>query len=37
MKTVNIVFEDEEFERLKKAKGELSWRAFILKLLEGSR
>lgn len=30
MKTINISFEDKEYEELLKVKGELSWRAFIL-------
>nr|URC17116.1 MAG: hypothetical protein [Lokiarchaeota virus Ratatoskr Meg22_1012] len=34
MKYINIVFEDKEFEFLKEKKGNLSWREFILKLLE---
>jgi predicted CopG family antitoxin len=34
MKNLNITFEDEEFEKLKKAKGELSWHDFVLSLAE---
>jgi predicted CopG family antitoxin len=34
MKSLYIVFEDEEFEKLKKAKGELSWHDFVLSLVE---
>ena len=32
MKTINETFTDEEFERLKKAKGDKSWHDFILGL-----
>lgn len=32
MKTVNVVFEDEEFKALVKVKGTKSWRNFILEL-----
>jgi len=35
MKTVNVVFEDEEFKALAKAKGSKSWHDFILTLLQG--
>lgn len=34
MKSINPVFEDDEFERLKQAKGSMTWRKFILDLLE---
>jgi len=34
MKTVNVVFENEEFELLMKAKGTKSWHDFILTLAE---
>ena len=34
MKNINIVFTDEEHEKLTKAKGELSWHKFILTLLK---
>lgn len=34
MKQINIYFEDGEFEQLSKAKGNLSWHDFILKLVE---
>lgn len=34
MKTINVTFSDENHELLVKAKGELSWHDFILKLLE---
>ena len=30
MKTINVTFEDKEFKQLIKAKGELSWKEFIL-------
>lgn len=31
MKTINISFDDETYERLIEAKSELSWRSFIIK------
>ena len=31
MKTINVTFEDLEFEKLVKIKNNLSWQAFILK------
>jgi hypothetical protein len=33
MKQINVYFEDEEFSELDKAKGDMSWREFILVLL----
>lgn len=30
MKTLNETFTDEEFKRMKKMKGKLSWRNFII-------
>ena len=35
MKTLNIHFTDEEYKRLKKAKGTLSWHDLIIKLGRG--
>jgi predicted CopG family antitoxin len=32
MKNLNETFTDEEFEKLKQAKGKLSWHDFILQL-----
>jgi predicted CopG family antitoxin len=32
MKTINVPFEDKDYEDLLKAKGELSWHDFILTL-----
>ena len=32
MKRINDVFENEEFEELKKKKGKMTWREFILNL-----
>ncbi len=32
MRNINEMFEDEEFEFLKKAKGKKTWRQFILDL-----
>jgi len=34
MKSINVYFEDEDYKRLEKEKGSLTWRDFILKLLE---
>jgi hypothetical protein len=34
MKSINVTFEDEEMKHLKTAKGKLSWRFFILKMLD---
>jgi len=33
MKTINEPFEDKDYDKLVKAKGELTWHDFILKLL----
>ncbi len=35
MKNINVTFEDSEFKKLEGAKGELSWREFILENLKG--
>jgi len=32
MKTINITFEDKEFESLIKKKGDVSWHDFIMQL-----
>jgi len=37
MKTINVVFTDEEHEALVKAKKNKSWHDFILKLAEGRK
>lgn len=34
MKTINVTFEDEEYKRLIRKKGKLSWHDFIIKLAE---
>lgn len=34
MKTINITFENKEFENLKRKKGKKSWHDFILKIEE---
>ena len=34
MKTINVTFEDKEHQKLTEKKGELSWREFILKLID---
>lgn len=31
MKTINVTFEDEEYDKLIKRKGDLSWHDFIIK------
>lgn len=33
MKVITIYFEDEDFKKLKRVKGELSWRDLILTLI----
>lgn len=33
MRTLNIPLDDKDFKRLERAKGALSWREFILKLV----
>ena len=30
MKTLNISFEDKEYEKLEKKKGKLTWKQFIM-------
>jgi len=40
MKTINVTFEDKEFEQLESVKQESkceSWRSFILHFIEGSK
>ena len=32
MKTINVTFEDKEFQQLNKIKGDINWREFILQL-----
>ena len=34
MKQLNITFEDSEHKKLVKAKGDMGWREFIMKLTE---
>jgi len=34
MKTINVTFEDEEFEALSNRKDSKSWREFILSLIQ---
>lgn len=33
MKSINVYFEEEDYEKLKEAKGKMSWRDFILQLI----
>lgn len=37
MKTINVTFEDEEYELLNIAKKELGWREFILTLVKSKK
>jgi predicted CopG family antitoxin len=37
MKTINVTFEDEEFDELETAKGEDNWRDFILTLVTSKK
>ena len=32
MKTINVTFEDEEFEQIEKAKGEMNWHDFVMQI-----
>jgi hypothetical protein len=32
MRTINVVFEDREYDQLNKLKGDLTWHDFLLKL-----
>lgn len=32
MRTLNLVLENEDFDKLEKAKGEMIWRDFIMQL-----
>jgi predicted CopG family antitoxin len=34
MRSINVYFEDKDFEELEEAKGKQSWRDFILSLLD---
>ncbi len=34
MKSINITFEDTEFNKLKTAKGDMSWHDFIMTMLD---
>ncbi|MBA7526078.1 hypothetical protein ES705_18238 [subsurface metagenome] len=34
MKSITVYFEDEEFEKIKKAKKKTSWHDFILQIAE---
>lgn len=34
MRTVNVVFEDEEFDKLETKKGKKSWHDFLLELVK---
>ena len=34
MKTLNVVFEDKEYADLEKAKGDMTWRVFVLTLVK---
>jgi hypothetical protein len=34
MRTLNLVFEDKEYDKLLRAKADTTWHDFILKLVE---
>lgn len=34
MKSINVYFENKEFEKLSRAKGDLSWHDFIMNLIK---
>jgi len=34
MKTINVPFEDKEYDKLTKKKGEMSWHDFIMKFCD---
>jgi hypothetical protein len=37
MRTINVVFEDDEFRKLEEAKESLTWHDFILQLVNDTR
>jgi hypothetical protein len=37
MKTINETFTEEEFQKLQSAKGQKSWREFILSIAKGGK
>jgi predicted CopG family antitoxin len=37
MKTINVVFEDDEFKRLEEAKKNRTWHDFILQLINDKK
>jgi hypothetical protein len=37
MKTINVYFDDEDYELLEQAKGVLGWRDFILTLVKAKK
>ncbi|KKL04344.1 hypothetical protein LCGC14_2617010 [marine sediment metagenome] len=37
MKSINVYFENDEFDFLKKIKKKMSWRELILKLAKGDK
>jgi len=37
MRTINVVFEDKEYEQLKKLKADMSWHDFMIDLAEGRK
>ncbi len=34
MKTLNVVFEDKDYDALEKAKADMTWREFVLTLVK---
>ena len=37
MKSITVYFEDQEFEKLKEKKGNISWHDFIFQLAENEK
>ena len=37
MKTINVTFEDEEYEQIIKIKGKTPWRSFLINLISNER
>jgi len=37
MRTINVVFEDKEYDQLKKLKGDLSWHDFMMATAKGDK
>lgn len=37
MRTINVVFEDKEYDQLKKLKGDLSWHDFMMEMVQSQQ